>query len=103
MRLARRDRAGSAATSSLRRPDCKLKRACATVLSWFFPYASPREASLLRDTEHGWSHRLAWPRTEPSQGLNTGSNPVGTTTVSPLLDSGLTVYKKKQNVPVPLS
>ena len=26
-----------------------------------------------------WSHRLAWPRTEPSQGLNTGSNPVGTT------------------------
>ena len=25
------------------------------------------------------SHRLAWPRTEPSQGLNTGSNPVGTT------------------------
>ena len=28
----------------------------------------------------GWSHRLAWPRTEPSQGLNTGSNPVGTTT-----------------------
>ena len=27
-----------------------------------------------------WSHRLAWPRTEPSQGLNTGSNPVGTTT-----------------------
>ena len=27
----------------------------------------------------GWSHRLAWPRTEPSQGLNTGSNPVGTT------------------------
>ena len=30
----------------------------------------------------GWSHRLAWPRTEPSQGLNTGSNPVGTTTLS---------------------
>ena len=29
-----------------------------------------------------WSHRLAWPRTEPSQGLNTGSNPVGTTTPS---------------------
>ena len=29
----------------------------------------------------GWSHRLAWPRTEPSQGLNTGSNPVGTTTL----------------------
>ena len=28
-----------------------------------------------------WSHRLAWPRTEPSQGLNTGSNPVGTTTL----------------------
>ena len=31
-----------------------------------------------------WSHRLAWPRTEPSQGLNTGSNPVGTTTPSSL-------------------
>jgi hypothetical protein len=30
----------------------------------------------------GWSHRLAWPRTEPSQGLNTGSNPVGTTKLS---------------------
>ena len=30
---------------------------------------------------NGWSHRLAWPRTEPSQGLNTGSNPVGTTTL----------------------
>ena len=27
-----------------------------------------------------WSHRLAWPRTEPSQGSDTGSNPVGTTT-----------------------
>ncbi|SLM46733.1 protein of unknown function [Nitrospira japonica] len=26
-----------------------------------------------------WSHRLAWPRTEPSQGSDTGSNPVGTT------------------------
>jgi hypothetical protein len=26
------------------------------------------------------SHRLAWPRTEPSQGSDTGSNPVGTTT-----------------------
>jgi hypothetical protein len=25
------------------------------------------------------SHRLAWPRTEPSQGSDTGSNPVGTT------------------------
>src|SRR5689334_11402379 len=32
-----------------------------------------------------WSHRLAWPRTEPSQGSDTGSNPVGTTTVSPHL------------------
>lgn len=31
-----------------------------------------------------WSHRLAWPRTEPSQGLNTGSNPVGTTTFAVL-------------------
>src|SRR4029077_15811850 len=30
-------------------------------------------------TIDSWSHRLAWPRTEPSQGLNTGSNPVGTT------------------------
>ena len=30
----------------------------------------------------GWSHRLAWPRTEPSQGSDTGSNPVGTTTLS---------------------
>ena len=35
-----------------------------------------------RSVEDGWSHRLAWPRTEPSQGLNTGSNPVGTTTLS---------------------
>ena len=26
-----------------------------------------------------WSHRLAWPRTAPSQGADTGSNPVGTT------------------------
>jgi hypothetical protein len=31
------------------------------------------------------SHRLAWPRTEPSQGLNTGSNPVGTTKPSLLV------------------
>ena len=33
-------------------------------------------------TECGWSHRLVWPRTEPSQGSDTGSNPVGTTTPS---------------------
>ena len=31
------------------------------------------------------SHRLAWPRTEPSQGSDTGSNPVGTTNLSPHL------------------
>ena len=47
---------------------CKEKTACATV------HLSDR---------FGWSHRLAWPRTEPSQGLNTGSNPVGTTILSP--------------------
>jgi hypothetical protein len=43
-----------------------VKSLCATVTS----------RSLVIDI---WSHRLAWPRTEPSQGLNTGSNPVGTT------------------------
>ncbi|CUS37307.1 hypothetical protein COMA2_30196 [Candidatus Nitrospira nitrificans] len=37
----------------------------------------------------GWSHRLAWPRTEPSQGLNTGSNPVGTTTPSSLMPAAI--------------
>ena len=31
----------------------------------------------------GWSHRLAWPRTAPSQGADTGSNPVGTTISTP--------------------
>lgn len=34
----------------------------------------------------GWSHRLAWPRTEPSQGSDTGSNPVGTTNTYKLLE-----------------
>jgi hypothetical protein len=40
------------------------------------PYATVRGRSHVIGL---WSHRLAWPRTEPSQGLNTGSNPVGTT------------------------
>ncbi len=42
------------------------------------PCATVPDQSLISDI---WSHRLAWPRTEPSQGLNTGSNPVGTTTL----------------------
>lgn len=46
-------------------------------------FVANRKALMLPSYAHGgqgWSHRLAWPRTEPSQGLNTGSNPVGTTT-----------------------
>src|SRR5438105_807855 len=39
-------------------------------------YATVSGRSLTIDI---WSHRLVRPRTEPSQGLNTGSNPVGTT------------------------
>ena len=55
------------------------------------PCASVPARSHIIDT---WSHRLAWPRTEPSQGLNTGSNPVGTTTPSlrgpePLIEQAL--------------
>jgi hypothetical protein len=46
-------------------------------------FVANRKPLVLRSTRQTvleWSHRLAWPRTEPSQGLNTGSNPVGTTT-----------------------
>ena len=49
------------------------------------PLHEPSSATVLRYplcscyATTGWSHRLAWPRTEPSQGSNTGSNPVGTT------------------------
>ncbi len=56
-----------------------LKSSCPT--EWRF--VANRKPLMLRFTVRtvpGWSHRLAWPRTEPSQGLNTGSNPVGTTT-----------------------
>jgi hypothetical protein len=48
-------------------------------------FVANRKPLVLRSTRQTvleWSHRLAWPRTEPSQGLNTGSNPVGTTTLS---------------------
>ena len=46
-------------------------------------YATVPDRSLTFDS---WSHRLAWPRTEPSQGLNTGSNPVGTTSTYAILE-----------------
>ena len=54
-----------------------------TGMLWEGGFVANGKALMLRSRSHrgsGWSHRLAWPRTEPSQGLNTGSNPVGTTT-----------------------
>ena len=63
--------------------------------SWYRQHSVP--------SLHLWSHRLAWPRTEPSQGSDTGSNPVGTTTVSPLLDSDLAILQTESGPHVPLS
>src|SRR5437016_13713984 len=42
--------------------------------------SSPRRLTNL-SIRNGCPHRLAWPRTRPFQGRNTGSNPVGDTRV----------------------
>ena len=52
----------------------------AKAMGWRLSQHSKRNRHLeAYSIETSWSHRLAWPRTVPSQGTDTGSNPVGTT------------------------
>jgi hypothetical protein len=77
-----------------KRPNGTISKEILFQKSRFIANGKPLMLRSIRRTVLEWSHRLAWPRTEPSQGLNTGSNPVGTTTLfpSPLLELAFFIF-----------